>query len=356
MSSHVIRYSYVSTRARGMYSKFLKPDDYQLFLKSENLDDFEKCLRKFFSIGHPSARTAISAGATAQGADAIGLEAVVVGHFLDACRKIIRSLPKDEADFIVAMVLEYEILNIKTLLRDRLMGVSSQTIRGEMIDLGKISNLDWEELLETEDIQKVLKLLHKNPLGSRIEKLYLEKYSKGRSAFLLESRIDVEYLTWLYDKTEKFDTRESRLLKELLGRRLDALNVSWILRLKENFKMAPEEIMVELIPRGWYLNVARLKRLAFAEDSKMVFAILRMYPWRRYLPSDRVEIAAVEEGLGRWVKEFAYTMFRREPLQFAGVAAFVMLARAMAADVVRILETTEYHLSKEGIEQKLFFV
>ena len=48
--------------------------------------------------------------------------------------------------------------------------------------------------------------------------------------------------------------------------------------------------------------------------------------------------------------------FRRNPMTFAGVLAFVFLAKAVAQDAVKILEATEYRLEKSAIEPQLFYL
>ena len=57
MSFGVIRYAFAATRARGMISHFLKPEDYQQFLKAQTLQDFERVLRKLY----PNATTPAAA-------------------------------------------------------------------------------------------------------------------------------------------------------------------------------------------------------------------------------------------------------------------------------------------------------
>ena len=351
MSSHLVDYAFVATRARGMYANFLRVEDYQQLLKADSLWEFEKVLRKVY----PSVGAAHAGKGSAQATfwSAPELEDRVVGHFLGIVRKIRRDLPKAEADFVAAIAMEYEVFNIKALLRGRLLGTPVDKVRSEMIPLGVSALLPWEELLAEDEIPEILRLLRGHPLGIRIEKAYLEKYLKSHSSYAMDAQIDVEYLLWLFDQTKRFGREEAALLGKLIGTRIDATNVSWILRFKNNFKMAPEEIMVELIPRGYRLDLLGLKTLAFAEDPKLMLATLREFPWRRFMPADKMDIPLIEIGLERYLKEQYYSMFRRAPLRFAGIVAFVLLAQAVAQDTVKILEATEYRIPKEGIEPEL---
>jgi len=349
--SNLIAYSFVATRARGMYSNLLRVEDYQQLLKADNLWEFEKVLRKVY----PSTGAAHATKGASQAFfwNASELEDRIVGQFLGIARKIRRDLPKAEAAFVAAIAMEYEVFNIKALLRGRLLGTPAQKVRDEMIPLGVSALLPWEELLAEDEMPEILRTLRAHPLGAAIEKAYLEKYLKSHSSYAMDAQIDVEYMLWLFDQTKQFVAEEARLLRKLIGQRIDAMNVSWILRFKTNFKMAPEEIMVELIPRGYHLNLPALKGLAFAEDLKLMLATLREYPWQRYLPADKCDIPQIEIGLERYLKDQYHGIFRRAPLRFAGVAAFVLLAQAVAQDTVKIMEATEYRLSKEGIQPEL---
>jgi V/A-type H+/Na+-transporting ATPase subunit C len=348
--SNLIRYSYVATRARGMFANFLKAEEYQQLLKAQDLAEFEKVLRKVYPAGG-----VVGTGRQAA-LDAPALEDKVRDHFLDIAGKIRRSLPEIEQAFLDTIRAEYEIYNIKALLRGRILGSSTEDIRKWNIPLGDFALLDWEELLAEDEIPEIMNMLRAHPLGAKIDRAYRERYLKGHSLYRMDSQIDVDYLSWLYDATAMIRGQGARPLKELVGLRLDTINISWILRFKENFKMAPEEIMVELIPRGHYLDVKSLKPLVFEQDPKRLLALLRHYPWGAMLPSQKLELAKVEAGLERFLKERYYKMFRASGMRFAGVVAFVLLVQAMAQDTIKILGATEYHLNRDSVRSKLFFV
>ncbi len=354
MSSNLIRYAFVATRARGMFANFLKAEDYGLLLKAQNLQEFEKDLRKIY----PSqAATHAARPATGQGIafDAPSLEDKIVAHFLDIVGKIQRSLPDLEKLFMGAVAMEYEVFNVKALLRGRIQGASTEKIRAEMMPMIAATAWDWQELLAEDEIPEILRILRSHPLGMRIVKAYLDKYLKTHNVYQLDSEIDIAYLTWLFDEGGKFGPGEAPKLQRLVGQRIDVANVDWILRFKEDFKMAPEEIMVELVPRGYHLKVIDLKKLAFAEDPKMVLSLLREYPWRQHIPADKMDMAAIETGLEHYLKEQYYRIFRLDALHFAGVVAFVLLAKAVAQDMIKILEATEYRVSRASVEPQLFY-
>lgn len=336
-----------------MYASFLRTEDYQQMLKAQTLGDFEKVLRKVYPAAGGTARPGATQAANPGSPE---LEDRILGQFLDIVRKIQRSLPKQEAAFLSAIPTEYEIFNIKSILRGRMLGSSTQKIREELIPLGSLSKPDAEDLLAESEIPEILRMLRAHPLGARIEKAYSEEYLKAHNVYLLDARIDVEYLTWFYDGIKAFKGEEAGLLKKLIGERIDAINISWILRYKENFKMTPEEILIALVPRGYNLDLRALKELAFAEDTKTLLPRLRAYPWKKYLPADKLDLPLIEAGLSQYLKDQYYKIFRRNPITFAGVLAFVFLAKAVAQDATKILEATEYHLEKTAIEPQLFYL
>ncbi len=319
-----------------------------MLLKAGTLDEFEKALRKVYpSSGAMKGRTGAAA--------AVDLEDRITGEYLAIVRKIAGTLPDPEKTVLHALLMEYEIQNIKTILHGKSEGLSTEILRAALIPMGPSAVFPYEDLLAEEEMGEILRLLRAHPLGEEIGDIYREKFVKHHNMYLTDTAIDLAYLRWLYDTVGRLDSSEAGLLKKMIGQRIDAANVAWILRFKEHFQMTPEEIMVSLVPRGHYLDLRDLRALSFAEDSKIVLSRLRSYAWKSALPSDKLDLPAIEAGLDRFLKEEYYRVFRRESLHFAGIVAFVLLARAVAQDLIRVLEGVEYRLDKAEIQNDLFF-
>ncbi|MGD8712550.1 MAG: V-type ATPase subunit, partial [Thiohalophilus sp.] len=171
---------------------------------------------------------------------------------------------------IIHWLRQYEIMNIKAILRARAHGQHADIRKTELFDIGKFSLLSEETLRSTEDVNEIFRLMERYGYSGLAQKARLN-YEQRQDVFELEAMIDRQYYVELIQHSRFLKRKQQKILQPLIGMMLDRINLIWLLRYRINFGMESSHAYYLLVPGGvWLDNLVLMEMLRHDNLSEVV--------------------------------------------------------------------------------------
>ncbi|MDR1977184.1 MAG: V-type ATPase subunit [Synergistaceae bacterium] len=243
------------------------------------------------------------------------------------------------SDFRLTLV-DQEKLSSSDTLKDILMSVRSESLRSAMMEAvpgGERALASWEG-----DLQRI--------------------------TFALGMILDRYYFDNLYAAVARLGGDEGRMMRMLVGTRVDLMNLYWIYRARRFFDKSPEEALTLIMKARYRLDFGLLTRAAFA-DPRAMAAALEGTPYARVfdarvensedgsgalkseaLKGEALYEVGVERNIYRFLFAVAERVFLSGALGFQNVAAYLVLKELEVRDLVAVVEMVRYGFDKNRID------
>ena len=234
------------------------------------------------------------------------------------------------SDFRLTLI-DQEKLSSSAALKDVLMSVKNESLRTALTEALR----GWENALtgKESDFQ--------------------------RAAFALGMVLDRYYLDSLYTAAAKLGGNEGRMMRMLVGTRVDLMNLYWIYRGRLFFGMSPEESLTLIMKARYRLDFEALRKAAFA-DPRAIAAALAGTPYAGVFGRDESAKAEklrsatlyeveVERNIYKFLFALAERVFLSGGLWFQNVAAYLTLKELEVRDLVSVVEIVRYGFDKNEI-------
>lgn len=254
-------YPYTYARVSAMKGKLLKPEDYHKLLKMK-LAEITKFLEE-----SEYKKEIDELSLQYMGAEL--LELALNRNLQRAFEKLKKISPESLGTVVNAYLIRRDVWNIKTLLRGRFTGESSQGIKKLLLPIGNMSIAALEQLAEMETMEAMLK-----SLGVQLPELKeaFAAFGKDKDLFALEHALDVYYQTKVFTFAQSL--KQGKLFADFLKHSIDINNVSMLLRLKRE-GVPKEKIMSYLSLPGYRVGKQDLMRLTDMPFEEAVAAVER---------------------------------------------------------------------------------
>ncbi|MGF1547314.1 MAG: V0D/AC39 family V-type ATPase subunit [Thiotrichales bacterium] len=203
---------------------------------------------------------------------------------------LIRPLRDEPRRFLDYWTQRYEISNLKTLIRGKLMRQRPAAIAASLVDMGDFARLPVETLLHAEDLPELLRRLMDTPYAdlARIARQTVEEH---QDPFMLDAMLDKRYHENLVRRAKAIDASEGRAFRKLLAGLIDRINLMWLIRYRFNYGLPPAQAYYLLIASPYQLHSQRLQQLARQASLAQVIDELPE-AWRRDLAAVTTPVQA----------------------------------------------------------------
>ncbi|MDF2948758.1 MAG: H+transporting two-sector ATPase subunit [Sedimentibacter sp.] len=165
-------------------------------------------------------------------------------------------------EFIKTVLMEAEIKDLSLILRKIARKESLEGIGNRFIHSKIYSNLNFESILSSSSVEQVISKLKGTTYFSGLSNLSNEDAVKRE--FHIEMKMYMALYKDLLEKAEKLKKEDQKGVREIVGLKIDLLNIQWIYRAKKYYEISPEEIFIYSLTGGTTLGYNRLKKLCFA--------------------------------------------------------------------------------------------
>jgi V/A-type H+-transporting ATPase subunit C len=276
---------------------------------------------------------------------------------------VMNSVSGDVAEFCQALLMRYEVDNLKNILRlwfDRVVrkrGIeeASSYVYREKI----VQDIHVEQLLNAEELEDLPAILHDTPYAVLVSE-NSEQIKLKNSLFSLEIALDKYYYKQLLQKVSLLSARDSDIAQRLIGVEIDMLNINWIVRFKTLYNISLEDAFSYIIPFGFSLNQ---EMLGAAFKSENVTDIISDFVKKKYtnlsplIKAQGAEASSrlilIERLLEEIMRYEVQKVLMGNPFTIGIIMAYFVLKKWEIKKVMTILNAKLYSIDAERIKNSL---
>lgn len=325
-------FSAVNTKVRVLKSRLLSNKDYVNLIQEKSIKEQIDYLKDRTVYGNVLKDIE-------EFPDIQKIEIELKKYLIIQLEKIIRYFSQEYKDFYKAMLLRYEIENLKLYLRsiernDKLPDVACF--------FSKYITFNCKNIKNTTDISEFVENL-KGTIYYDVLMPYKDA-DDSRILFYMEMNLDRLYFSEIKAKSEKLNKFDRIAIEDLLGENIDLLNIEWIYRGIKFYNLFPEELINYLLPYGKEFKYKELKRMCYSDIDELKDIILNSRYSFLFDTQKDVDLY-MERRIERYLYYKFKETFKKGNLSVLIPIAYIHLLEFEIRDIISILEAKRYGLT-----------
>ncbi|MDF1534426.1 MAG: V-type ATP synthase subunit C, partial [Methanosarcinaceae archaeon] len=257
-------YAYFATRVRAMKSKLLPKETYPRLMNM----GISEITRLIEESGYK--REIDELARTYSGVDLI--EHGLNQNLAETFTKLI-NISEGEPNYLITEYLKnYDIWNIKTILRGKYCNASIDEIKESLVSAGQFSYTFLSELAGKSSYVEVIADLE----GTEYHSI-LKDYDETNLS-VTENRLDKMYYDGLFNIIGKSKSKDRKLFATFIKTEIDIKNLKTLFRLKKA-QVGSDEILDLIIDGGLELNIKNIKKLLPLSYNDFILALNKYSYW-----------------------------------------------------------------------------
>ncbi len=239
--------------------------------------------------------------------------------------------------FVNAAISEFEIDDIKRVLRYLKTKDGKRTLRDRLIVL------NFENLIDEADTIKTFVEKLKGTKYYKVLRQYVDD-AEDVVLFYMEMNLDKLYYQQLIEIANTFSKHEKENVGKVLGVKIDLLNVTWIYRGIKYYGLMPEELLNFAIIGGKSFNFDKLKEMVYMDIEKEFVPYILNSPYAFLFQGESQDIY-MDRRSSRFIYYTCREVFKKYFFDFSKFVAFIYILDFEVKDVRAIMEATRFNLS-----------
>ncbi len=354
----ILAYAGVRAKLAGMANRFLKKSDYEILMSKKSVPEITTYLQqtKMYSKALKNINP--------EELHRRYLEMLLKADLVEDVRRFFTffvTLDKAFASYVIRM---YEIENLKLALRNTLVEKESkknlEELKSKFYDLGKRALVDPMKVASAVGKDEILNSLESTPYYEVVRNVFVSY--KGETPNLIGS-VENGLDRWLFfgflNAAKDLGYDDYMIVKEMIGERIDLINIEWIIRAKSFYSLRAEELYNSLIPMEFRMNVSLLHKLCDAKHFEEDLELLIGSSYKN-LFSDISESSenVTPEMVTLAMRKYLYGKTKRALSTLGGfsIASFfhyLFLKEYEIMDITTIIEGVRYNIEAKEIEKYL---
>jgi len=252
----------------------------------------------------------------------------------------------------------YELENLKHVFRGVQQHMEPDAIRRLLVPLGEHTTLPWDSLIQEQSVNSLIERLSGTHYINPLRNAYAA-YQHAQSLFPLEIALDIRYYRDVALAIRKLKGDELADARQILGTRLDILNILWAFRHRVYYGLSAEEIVNYTLWHTFRTDTNLVREIALGADPRDIIRRLwggvvdlslvngmteplQMLPWLE-LALERFWRKLAKRGLGGY------------PFKLGALLGYLVLSELEINDLVTLLEGKGMGWDPERIQQNLIW-
>lgn len=333
----VFGYAAINARVRAMVSTLLSPQEWVELI---NASDFSALISLLRRTVYGPYLSQVDESELHPRRTVYQIQSQMADNFVT----LIRAAPEQTCPLLTQLYREFEVDNLKAVLRGIRSGASWDQIRYVLFPLGEMSVLPAEEMVQSGSVSAAVELLHGTPYYGTLSHA-MRRFNIEQSLFPLEVALDLDYWRTMWEEINRLSRQDKEQALKILGSLLDVNNLMWAIRYRVYYKLSEEEIINYTLPFGYHVRDADIRAIASGADIPEV--ISRIFPKLTevgpLLLEPRKGLPEVEVQLQRYVMEQSRKAFIGYPFHIGVPLGYMMLKEMEVQDLTVLVEAKSSH-------------
>lgn len=334
----------VNTKIITRKSNILDSKDWNKFIESTSLEQLTDLLKNNIEYGKIFKEANINEGGR------VNLETALSRLRKIELESLLHYFSGDYKEFLKTFLMEEEINDLTLLLRMVSRGESLEGIKERFVHSDLFATLDFDDLLTVKNIEQLTKKLKGTIYYNGLRNLTKEDALKRE--FHIEMKLYVVLYKTLFEAAEKLDKEDKVAAKDIIGLKIDLLNVQWIFRALKYYKISPEEILIYSLEGGRKISYDKLKNLCYSksmDDFKKLVKSYIEYDIFKDLNDSEIDINVV-------IDSYMFNYLKSKSYNNVGTAvSFTYLLDIIINDLTSITEGVMYDVPKDKLKGYLAY-
>lgn len=334
-------YAYLATRVRAMKSKLVPKETYPR-LMNMGISEITRFIQET-----EYKREIDELARTYSGVDLI--EHGLNRNLAETFTKLIK-ISEGEPNYLITEYLRnYDVWNIKTLLRGKYYNASADEIKEAFVSAGQLSYTFLSELAGKQSYSEVISVLE-----GTVYYPILKEYD-GTNLSDIENRLDKMYYTGLFNVIGKSKSKDRKLFAKFIRTEIDIMNLKTLFRLKKA-GVSQDEIVDLIIDGGLELSTNNIQKLLPLSYDDFIQALDQYSFWDSIsdaVNSDTDSLINVETQLIKHSLKSASSFSHVYPLSIVPIMDYIISKRNEVNNLRIITRGKAANLSDEIIKNQL---
>ncbi len=354
IESKALKYGYSNARVKAMKGLLLKPNFLDDLVKVGSIEAMIELLQ----------RTPYKGDFAADSVSYTGSELIELAAAKNLARtvcKLIKITPKSDKEVLRALLLKYDLLNLKTIMHAKKLGKSFEEVKPHLVQAGGLTEDDFRRLMKADE-KNIIREIRRTPLGEQMLSQSTADFSKGMwnkfnaalrslDAFMQMETIIDAYSFLLTDKAlADSGSKDVEHIRNILKKEIDARNILIIERLKKYGKKNFSEHLI----RGGTLSDSMIKKIIEAKDLAHTVKVIK--PKFRKLDFDGDDLSELEIALEKSIAAQKTVAFHRGMLSVGVIIGFMLLKEEEVANLRKIGKGKEFGIPEKDVREMLVVV
>ena len=266
--------------------------------------------------------------------------------------KLYRFSNLSQRKFLDFYFMHYEVAFLKRYLRSIISRTPfdlNLSVFQQFFD--RHSSLDFTKIMGAKSLIDFIAALE----GSAFYPLFTSLNRESNlSLFDYENILDMFYFKTMWRIiNKKLKPADRDILIQCFGRRLDMLNIQWLHRCKQFYRMAPSEIYSVLIPIQYRLKVSDIRSMAESETMDGFFSALKNSRYGN-LPEQDYAIYLHPEALAHQVNQHIYQYTsQKDPYSIAVLNTYLYRKEQEIQRLITLIESIRYGVPSQTIIESI---
>ena len=178
------------------------------------------------------------------------------------------------------------------------------------------------------------------------------RFEQEGETFPLEVALDLRYHERLWETVSSLKRKDKRIACALIGAQLDALNILWMIRFKENYRFSPEEILNYSLTHGRFITPRKRKEMAFSIDKNEIVNHLDHTPYKKILMGIQ-DAELAYSVLLQYIFSMAKKNWVGDPFQIGVILDYLIFKEMEIANLITITEAKKISYASDNFRQYL---
>jgi V/A-type H+-transporting ATPase subunit C len=272
----------------------------------------------------------------------------------DAYTNLITTTPINTRPLLVQLYRNFEVDNLKAVLRGITSGAPWDRVRYFLFPLGPISDLPAQAMVESGSVAAAVELLRDTPYYETLS-FAMKRYSAEQTLFPLEVALDLNYWRDLWARANQLTGQDRTQALRIIGPLLDITNLMWAIRYREFHHLSEEELINYTLPFGYHVHDEDIRSIAAGADIARV--VERTFPdihnVSELLESSRSGLSMLEMLLQREVIRQCRAVLLGNPFHIGVALAYLILHEMEVQDLTVLIEAKSAQIPVDGFRSYL---
>lgn len=334
----------VNTKITTKKRRILDSKHWNKFIESTSLEQLSDLLKDNVEYGK-----AFEEGNFNE-SERVNLETVLSRFRRIELENLLHYFSGDYKEFLKTFLMEEEINDLSLILRMMSRGESLEGIKERFVHSNLFTTLDFDDLLTEKNIEQVIKKLKGTIYFNSLRNL--TKEDALRREFHIEMKLYFVLYKSLFEAAEKLDKEDRNAAKDIIGFKVDLLNIQWIYRALKYYNITPEEIFIYSLEGGRKIGYDKIRNLCY---SKSIDEFKKLVD--SYIGYDIFnDLNDVEIDINVVIDSYMFNYLKNKNYHNIGsTISFIYLLDIIINDLTSITEGVQYNVPKEKLKGYLAY-